>query len=136
LTTKERRDVTVPNPTPIYRLVHVDNLDTIVRRRGMHGTNHIPNDGLPYRTIHNAEIQLDKVDWDMVCERYWADNMDDMDRQRRKQAEFLVHRFCPWDMIQEIGVVNPAAKASAEAILNHFPPEILRPVRVQRAWYY
>lgn len=38
---------------------------------------------------------LDKVDWDMVYERYRADNVDDMDRQRRKQAELLVYRLCP-----------------------------------------
>lgn len=37
---------------------------------------------------------LDKVDWDMVFQRYWRDTVDDMDRQRRKQAEFLVYRFC------------------------------------------
>ena len=35
---------------------------------------------------------LDRVDWDMVYQRYWRDTSDDMDRQRRKQAEFLVHR--------------------------------------------
>ncbi|GAF98949.1 unnamed protein product, partial [marine sediment metagenome] len=45
---------------------------------------------------------LDKVDWEMVYQRYWSDNVDDMDRQRRKQAEFLVHRFCNWSLIRGI----------------------------------
>ena len=42
----------------------------------------------------------------MVYQRYWKDNLDDMDRQRRKQAEFLVHRFCDWSLINEIAVID------------------------------
>lgn len=214
--------MTAPNPTPIYRIVHVDNLSTILRRQGMHGTNHVPDDGLDYRTIHNVDIQnerherlipcgpggtlhdyvpfyfgylspmllqldtnrvagyterqqpliylvstaqsvatsgcgfvfsnghgiaaftewfddlgrLDEVDWDMVYQRYWSDNVDDMDRQRRKQAEFIVHQFCPWTLIQEIGVVNNEAKSRADAILNDFDENLRRPVNIQAAWYY
>src|SRR5207247_760956 len=45
--------------------------------------------------------RLDAVDWDMVYQRYWSDNVNDMDRQRRKQSEFLVHQLCPWSLIQE-----------------------------------
>jgi len=47
--------------------------------------------------------RLDRVDWNMVHERYWADTVEDMDRQRRKQAEFLVHRRCDWSLVDEIG---------------------------------
>jgi hypothetical protein len=214
--------MTMPIPTPIYRMVHVDNLDTILRRQGMHSTNHIPDDGLPYRTIHNMDIQnerharritcgpggtlhdyvpfyfgylspmllqlktnrvagytegqqpliylastaqtiatskcrfvlsnghgiaaftqwfddidrLDEVDWDMVYQRYWSDNVDDMDRQRRKQAEFLVYRFCPWTLIQEIGVVNNEAKSRVNAVLNNYDESVRRPVNVRGIWYY
>ncbi len=46
--------MTVPNPTPIFRMVHIDNLETILRRGGMHGTNHVPDDGLLYKPIHYA----------------------------------------------------------------------------------
>jgi hypothetical protein len=49
--------VTVPTPTPIYRIVHIDNLPTLLRRAGLHAPNYRPNDGLPYRTIHNVSIQ-------------------------------------------------------------------------------
>ena len=38
-------------------MVYVDNLATILRREGMHAANHVPDDGLPYRTIHNVDIQ-------------------------------------------------------------------------------
>ncbi|MCX6885442.1 MAG: DUF4433 domain-containing protein [Verrucomicrobia bacterium] len=47
----------IPNPKPIFRIVHVDSLPTLLQRRGLHGVNHRPADGLPYRTIHNVEIQ-------------------------------------------------------------------------------
>ena len=49
-----------PIPTPIYRLVHVDNLDVLLRRGGLHAPNHTPNDGLSYRTIHNVDIQAER----------------------------------------------------------------------------
>jgi len=160
----------IPSPTPIYRIIHIDNLDICLRRRGLYAPNFTPNDGLDYRTIHNTDIQrerqavclncgpcgtvhdyvpfyfgylspmllqlktgrvedynggqepiiyvvstvqavhsagsrfvfsdghgiaaftewyddlsnLSNVDWDMVYQRYWSDNVNDMDRQRRK----------------------------------------------------
>ena len=56
--------------------------------------------------------QLDKVDWDLVPARYWADQPDDNDRQRRKQAEFLVWESVDWSLIDSIGVLNDQAKAT------------------------
>jgi hypothetical protein len=41
-----------PYDTAIFRITHVDNLATLLRRGGLHSTHHTPNDGLPYRTIH------------------------------------------------------------------------------------
>jgi len=80
--------------------------------------------------------QLDKVDWRMVYQHYWSDKPDDMDRQRRKQAEFLVHKFCPWALIQEIAVINQSVKMQVENIMNDFAPEMRRPVIMRPAWYY
>lgn len=211
-----------PIPTPIFRLVHVANLRTLMQRRALHAPNHAPNDNLPYRAIHNVDIQnvrhirvipcgpggtmhdyvpfyfgylspmllqlktgrvpgynerqepliylvsnaqavasagcrfvfsnghgiaaytdwfddlgqLAEVDWDMVYQRYWKDEVGDMDRQRRKQAEFLVHQSCPWDLIKEIGVFNEAALARVQDIQNQFAPELRKPVRVRPEWYY
>jgi len=203
-------------------MVYVDNLDTILRRGAMHGTNHVPNDGLPYRTIHNVSVQnarhssvipcgpcgtihdyvpfyfgprspmlyqlhtgwvdgysegqepliylvttaqavanaglgwafsdghgiarftqwfddlthLDKLDWVAVYSQWWKDSVDDSDRQRKKQAEFLVYQSCSWDLVQEIGVVNSVAQARVEAILSRFPPGAQRPVQIRPEWYY
>jgi hypothetical protein len=214
--------VKVPIPTPIFRLVHIDNLGTLLRRGGLHAPQATPQDGLSYRTIHNVEIQtvrrtqqipcgargnvhdyvafyfgylspmlfqlktgrvsgydegqkpliyivssaqavaetdipfvfsdghgiaaftdwydslsqLDKVDWKMVYQHYWADQPDDMDRQRRKQAEFLVHNFCPWSLIQEIAVINQSVKMQVENIIDGFNTTMRKPVIVRPGWYY
>jgi hypothetical protein len=214
--------VSVPNPTPIFRIVHVDCLPTVLQRGGLHAANHCPADGLPYRTIHNVEIQgvrhirnipcgtggtlhdyvpfyfgylspmlfqlktgrvagynegqeplvylkstvqaveqaglgfvfsdghgiaaftswfdaanrLDEVDWNMVYQRYWRDEVGDMDRQRRKQAEFMIHQFCPWALVQEIGVANTAMKTRVEEILSGVAPGMRVVVNVRANWYY
>ncbi len=79
---------------------------------------------------------LSKVDWDAVKAKYWRDTPDDMDRQRRKQAEFLIHKFCSWDLIENIGVFNQQAKLDVESIFSEFPENYHRPVKMRRDWYY
>jgi len=79
---------------------------------------------------------LDKVDWSVVYERYWKDTLEDMDRQRRKQAEFMVHKYCDWSLIQEIGVINQAMKTKVEAVFADYPAGMHKPVAVKSEWYY
>jgi hypothetical protein len=214
--------VSPPTPTPILRLIHVDNLPTILQRDALHAPNFTPNDGLPYRTIHNPSIQaqrqvrpvpcgpqgvvhdyvpfyfgylspmllqlktgrvpgysdgqapliylvstaqaiaqatsafafsnghgiaaytgwfddllhLDQVDWTMVYQRYWTDSLADLDRQRRKQAEFLVHGSVPWALIHEIAVYDAQMKVRVEQVLAGYPAPLHRPVQVRQNWYY
>jgi len=211
-----------PDPTPVFRFIHIDNLRLCLERGGLHGPNHCPDDDRMYRTIHNEEVQdarhvtripcgsggtihdyvsfyfgylspmmlnlktgrvpgydegqepliylvttaqavrdsrtgfvfsnghglatftdwfddlaeLDEIDWSIVYERYWRDTLEDMDRQRRKQAEFLVHEYCDWSLIQEIGVINQAMKTAVEEILADFLAGMQKPVAVKRGWYY
>ena len=211
----------VPNPTPIYRFIHVDNLHVCLQRGGLHAPNHTPDDALTYKTIHNPDIQnvrrarqipcgpggvihdyvsfyfgylspmmfqlqtgrvegyeegqepliylvstaqaversgidfvfsnghgiaaytdwyddlseLDQVDWDTVYQRYWADTVEEMDRQRRKQAEFLVHAFCDWSLIESIAVINERMQTKVENIMNCFSEE-QRNICTKPEWYY
>lgn len=46
-----------PSPTPLLRLVHIDNLRILLSRQALHAPNHTPNDGLVYRTIHRVDVQ-------------------------------------------------------------------------------
>lgn len=212
----------IPDPTRIVRLVHIDSLETLLRRGGLHAPDHCPADGLPYKSIHRVDVQssraargigcgpggavrdyisfyfgyhspmllqlktgqvsghdegqepilyiasnaqvvhdaglgyvfsdghglarvtrwfdslgrLEEVDWTTVGKKQWADDAEDNDRQRRKQAEFLIHRFCPWSLIRGIGVLNDAVVGRVEEIMKPFPPEVHKPVRVCRGWYY
>jgi hypothetical protein len=211
----------MPEPTPIYRIVHIDNLPILLERKGLHAPNSQPNDGNPYRMIHNEEIQekrrqrqvpcgpqgvihdyvpfyfgprspmlfqlhtgwvkgytdgqepiiylvttvqrvveaglpfvfsdghgikaftkwfsslgdLARVDWDAAYATIWKDTIDDMDRQRRKQAEFLVHQFCPWDIIESVGVRSQAMKERVERALGAVA-SAARPVVIRTDWYY
>lgn len=79
---------------------------------------------------------LDAVDWSMVYERYWTDNVEDMDRKRRKQAEFLVHDVCPWSLIQRLVVIDQEMKNRVEEALEKFPKSDQKSVEVRRDWYY
>ncbi len=77
---------------------------------------------------------LIEVDWDMVYADYWADNVEDNDRQRRKQAEFLVHRSCPWEVVTRIGVLDSAVRQEVNSILADH--RTTTPTEVHRGWYY
>jgi hypothetical protein len=209
-------------PTPIFRIVPVVNLPTIIERGGVHAPNRTPNDGRIYRVIHNVSIQeerrvrsipcgprgvvhdyvafyfgprspmllqlhtgqvpghtegqdriiylvssaqavqqnstlfvfsdghgiarftewfdnlqdLPRVDWQAVYARQWNDTLEDMDRQRRKQAKFLVLGFCPWDLIERVAVRTPAMRDEVNRILAAAPAVCMRPVDVKPDWYY
>ncbi len=62
--------------------------------------------------------QMDQIDWDVVGSREWYDTPDKPDRKRKWQAEFLVHRFFPWQLVTEIGVIDARVKARVEEILT------------------
>lgn len=66
--------------------------------------------------------------------RYWQDTPTDGDRKRRRPAEFLVHQFFPWTLVQEIGVMTPAIAERVTAALEGQPyrPDVV----VRREWYY
>lgn len=79
---------------------------------------------------------LNQIDWRMVRATQWNDTAVKPDRQRRKQAEFLVHRSMPWSLILRIGVLTAAVRRRAEAILDGHPAVHRPVVEVQHSWYY
>jgi hypothetical protein len=77
---------------------------------------------------------LSAVDWVIMKETYWHDTDEDGDRKRRRQAEFLVHQFCAWELITEIGVINSQVADRVRAFLE---PAAHQPaVHIRRNWYY
>lgn len=83
--------------------------------------------------FENVE-HLDRVDWDVIKSNSWYDRPSDLDRKRRKQAEFLVYKFFPWHWIKSIGVLNPNARAKVQNMLQ--AQQYCPPVAVKAAWYY
>jgi hypothetical protein len=78
--------------------------------------------------------QLSVIDWDIMREKYWRDTDDDGDRKRRRQAEFLVHHFCPWTLITEIGVIDHQVQGRVRELLGDAAHQPV--VTVRRDWYY
>lgn len=71
---------------------------------------------------------LDKIAWDAVRANYWAEVRE------AKQAEFLVERFFPWELVSRVGVYSSATRDHVVEALeasNHRPG-----VSVERSWYY
>lgn len=107
----------------------------------------ISRDGLSFTfTDGHAVVELsrffadladfDKIDWEVMRSRYWNDTLQDPDRCRRRQAEFLIYLNLPWNYIQEIGVRLVTIERQVIQILdqmgvNHQPRVIVRP-----EWYY
>lgn len=59
--------MTVPEPTPILRFLHIDNLQLCLKRGGIHAPNHTPDDGLVYKTIHNVDVQAKRHHTTIPC---------------------------------------------------------------------
>jgi hypothetical protein len=77
---------------------------------------------------------LDQVDWGIMQATYWHDTADDYDRKRRRQAEFLVHQFCPWELVTEIGVYDQETLDFVQATIAASTHQPI--VRINRRWYY
>lgn len=84
--------------------------------------------------FYTSLSDLDKIDWAIMKERYWHDTNADLDRKRRRQAEFLVHEFVPWEMVTEIGVVSHAIATQVLGLLGGGAHQPVVPV--QQSWYY
>lgn len=77
---------------------------------------------------------LDKIDWDIMKARYWADTRNDGDRSRRRQAEFLVHSFLPMSLITAVAVRKAVHLASVSSSLRGCQSSVS--VQMQPGWYF
>jgi hypothetical protein len=78
--------------------------------------------------------RLDRIDWEVIEARYWSSTEADLDRKRRKQAEFLIHGSVPWNWFHQIGVVDQRRAQRVREIIaeaEHRPE-----VAVEPRWYY
>jgi hypothetical protein len=90
----------------------------------------LANAGARYALFRSDMAQLDEVDWPSVR----ATDFRDSTVKEGKQAEFLVKRFVPWELVERIGVSSSKVEAevlSAMADAAHQPPVDVRP-----EWYF
>jgi hypothetical protein len=66
----------------------------------------VMSDGHPVATlseIFDDPLEMEeRIDWGIMDGKMWANTDSDGDRQRRRQAEFLVHRQVPLDDLQAL----------------------------------
>lgn len=84
--------------------------------------------------FYAALRDLDNVDWDVIESWSWGNREDDNDRKRRKQAEFLVRRFFPWELIDTIAVIGASMCDRVKSVIATAAYHPL--VKVEEKWYY
>lgn len=85
---------------------------------------------LGYANQFDTLDKLGEVDWEVMPLKYWSDP----EVKEKRQAEFLVYDWCPWEAIEAIGVVDRDIAARVEAAIagaGHKPRVV-----VHRDWYY
>jgi hypothetical protein len=85
-------------------------------------------------TFYNDIDDLKYVDFSIVSERYWQNTMDDFDRMRRKQAEFLVKHHVPSNCISNIVVYNDDTNFKVSNLVTNSGKKIK--VHTRKDFYY
>jgi len=116
-------------------IVHLQaDLLTVVRwaqAQGKPWACSVRNAGVEYGAgFFNQLEHLDRIDWAAVQ----ATDFRAATVREGKQAEFVLHGFFPWHLVEAIGVNT---QATAEVVHAHCRPVSHRPdVAIQRSWYY
>ncbi|GEM90047.1 hypothetical protein ODE01S_14810 [Oceanithermus desulfurans NBRC 100063] len=73
-----------------------------------------------------------RLDWDAIA----ATDFRGVDVKERKQAEFLVYEFFPFELIRRIGVYSEEIRRKVVQTLLQHGQAICLDVRVMKGWYY
>lgn len=89
-----------------------------------------------HAAFYTDPADLSRVDWDLMSSRWWSDTPSYPDRKERRQAEFLVHKFVPWGLVEFLAVMTPYMKQRVENLIAQYPTPSRKPVLVKQDWYY
>jgi hypothetical protein len=90
----------------------------------------LSNAGAVYAQFRRHLQQLDQVNWSAVA----ANDFRSADVKEGKQAEFLVHRSFPWELVDRIGV---SSRGMAQLVANAIQGLVHRPrIEIRPDWYY
>lgn len=87
-------------------------------------------------TFYNDSNDLDKIDWSLRTSSNWKNTEEDRDRQRRKQAEFLVRDFIPPSFISNMAVCNNAAYEYVSQVLGKVSLNIDIHIDTKKQFYF
>lgn len=90
----------------------------------------LSNAGAYYTEFRSRQEDLDELDWTAIAAR----DFRAPEIMERKQAEFLVYRFFPFDLVERIGVRSEAIRRRAESAIScsgHRPA-----VEIHPEWYF
>ena len=76
------------------------------------------------------------VDWEIVSTQFWGNDEANMDRMRRKQAEFLVKDCVPVSCVAGIIVKTADREAYVKTILSRLAIEIPIYVDSKNNYFY
>jgi hypothetical protein len=88
------------------------------------------NAGARYTNFFHDLDHLNVLDWAAINENDWRDPIV----KERKQAEFLVEGFLPWQLVERIGVIDDKMAeqvTSTIRLADHKPQLVVAP-----SWYY
>jgi uncharacterized UPF0160 family protein len=88
------------------------------------------NAGTFYTRFYNRTGDLQRVNWNAVN----ATNFIDKQIKEGKQAEFLVKDFFPWQLVENVGVIEDEMKNNVKSVLAK--ANQTTPVQVKRSWYF
>ena len=78
--------------------------------------------------------QLGEINWEAVRANQWAGNGVPASLKEGKQAEFLVEKSVPWELVNRVGVIN---RTMAQRVSAALPESGHRPtVEIMQSWYY
>ncbi len=115
-------------------IVHLEaDLEDIVnwaQASGARWAFSLSNAGAGYSEFRSSVGELDEIDWAAVANT----DFRSPEVKEGKQAEFLVQRFVPWELVERVGVQNAQVQNRVLAALagaTHRPP-----VDVLPRWYF
>lgn len=113
------------------------HLRTSLKRVKDLGIQWVFTDGHPLLLLSNffaSETELNHIDWPLMKAKFWNNTDEHPDRKRRREAEFLIRDFAPWELVDGIGVMTEETAQNVSGILAssaHRPN-----VKVLPDWYY
>jgi len=103
------------------------------------GLSFVFTDGHAKDLLTNFYTSLDdlkEVDWDIIGAKYWNNIPEDDTRQRRKQAEFLVHEHVPPDCISALVVYDQKMLDFATEIIQRLDMQVPTYIDSKGKFYY